>query len=102
MNSSSSPDRAAVVEVRNNAAESRFEAVVDGHLSVVDYIRQGGTLVLPHTFVPPALRGRGIAEKLVRAALDYARAEALSVEPTCSYVALFIERHSEFKSLVRA
>lgn len=88
------------VEVRNNEAESRFEAVVEGHVSVVDYVRQGSALVLPHTFVPPVLRGRGIAEKLVRTALEYARAEKLTVVPACSYVALYIERHAEFKSLV--
>lgn len=100
MNSPSSPASPAPVEVRNNTAESRFEAVVEGHVSVVDYLRQGDVLVLPHTFVPPVLRGRGIAEKLVRAALDYARAEKLKVVPSCSYAALYIERYPEFKSLV--
>lgn len=90
------------IEVRNNVSESRFEATVEGHLSVVDYVRQGETLVLPHTFVPTTLRGRGIAEKLVRAALDYARAEKLNVVPSCSYVAAFVQRHPEFKSLLQA
>ncbi|HEY1108965.1 MAG TPA: GNAT family N-acetyltransferase, partial [Opitutaceae bacterium] len=104
MSSSPSPGGSAPVpvEVRNNLSESRFEALVDGHLSVVDYARQGDTLVLPHTFVPPALRGRGIAEKLVRTALDYARTEKLKVVPSCSYVALYIERHPDFKSLLSA
>ena len=88
------------IVVRHNEAEQRFEAIVDGHLAVADYERQEGAMVLTHTFVPPALRGRGIAEKLVRAALEHARASGAKVVPACSYVAAFIERHAEYRSLV--
>jgi uncharacterized protein len=86
--------------VRHNAAEHRFEAVVDGQLSVADYERQGNEIVFTHTYTPPALRGRGIAEQLVRAALEYARTEKLRVVPACSYVAVFIDRHAEFQPLL--
>jgi predicted GNAT family acetyltransferase len=88
------------IQVRHNPAESRFEAVVDGLLSVADYQLRGTEMVMTHTFVPPALRGRGIAEKLVRVALEHARSERLRVVPACSYVAVFIERHPEFHPLV--
>jgi len=54
----------------HDAAASRFEASVQGQLCVLDYQRRDGVLVMPHTSVPPALRGRGIAEKLVRTALE--------------------------------
>jgi uncharacterized protein len=73
---------------------------VDGHLSVADYQKRDDTMVFTHTFVPPELRGRGIAEKLVRAALEHAREEKLRVVPACSYVAVFIERHKEFQPLL--
>jgi uncharacterized protein len=86
--------------VRHNAAENRFEMEADGQLSVADYTRRDGEMVMTHTFVPSTLRGRGIAEKLVRAALEHARAEKLKVVPACSYVATFIERHAEFQSLL--
>lgn len=88
------------IEVRHNTAESRFEATVNGQLSVADYQIRGGEMVMTHTFVPPELRGRGIAEKLVRAALEHARAEHLRVVPACSYVDIFIRRHAEFQPLV--
>lgn len=84
-------------EVRHNAAEQRFEIDVDGILSVVDYELADGRITMTHTYVPPELRGRGLAEKLVRAALLHARAEGLTVVPACSYVAAFIERHPEFR-----
>jgi predicted GNAT family acetyltransferase len=89
------------IEVVHDAARSRFEATVDGHLSVAEYELVDGAVVFTHTLVPPALRGRGIAEKLVRAALAWARAEGRRVVPACSYVDAFIRRHAEFQDLVR-
>jgi uncharacterized protein len=88
------------ISVQHNAAEHRFEAAVAGHLSVADYRQENGRMVFTHTFVPPELRGRGIAEKLVRAGLQHARAQGLRVVPACSYVDIFIQRHAEFQDLV--
>ena len=95
-----SDGKSSPIEVQHNPAESRFEAVVDGHLSVAEYQRQEGTMVFTHTYVPGELRGRGIAEKLVRAALQFARDEKLKVVPACSYVAAFIDRHQEYQPLL--
>jgi predicted GNAT family acetyltransferase len=88
--------------VRHNPEEHRFEAEIDGALSVADYQLRGTDMIMTHTFVPPALRGQGIAEKLVRAALEYARTERLRVVPACSYVDAYIRRHPEFHPLVVA
>lgn len=87
------------INVVHNAAESRFETTVEGLLSVAEYELAEGVVVFTHTLVPSALRGRGIAEKLVRAALAWARAERRRVVPACSYVATFIGRHVEFQDL---
>ena len=88
------------VTVRHDTAASRFVAEIDGHLAHADYALDGDRMVFTHTFVPPELRGRGIAEQLVRPALAYARANNLRVIPSCSYVAAFIERHQEFADLL--
>jgi predicted GNAT family acetyltransferase len=92
---------ATEVAVRHNAAENRFEAEVEGRLSVADYQLRGTEMIMTHTFVPPALRGRGIAEKLVRFALEHARTERLRVVPACSYVETFMRRHKEFAPLLK-
>jgi uncharacterized protein len=90
----------SLINVRHNEHEHRFEVEIEGQLSVADYELQGDRMVFTHTYTPPALRGRGIAEKLVRAALEHARDQRRKIVPACSYVAVFIERHPEFKPLV--
>jgi predicted GNAT family acetyltransferase len=87
-------------EVHHHSAGHRYEMTVDGHHAVCDYELTDGKMVFTHTLVPPELRGRGIAEKLVRAALADARDRELKVVPACSYVAKFIERHAEFQDLL--
>lgn len=87
-------------EILHNAAAHRYEVTVDGYLSVCEYEVAGDRMVFTHTLVPPELRGRGIAEKLVRVALADARAAGKRVVPACSYVAKFIERNKEFQDLL--
>jgi len=88
------------ITVVHNPAASRFEARVGTQLAVADYGLEDGRIIFTHTYVPTALRGHGIAEKLVRAGLEYARAEKRKVVPQCSYVDSFIQRHKEFQGLL--
>jgi predicted GNAT family acetyltransferase len=93
-------DSASSPRVRHDAAAHRFEIPLAGALAHLDYATDGETIELTHTFVPPELRGRGLAELLVRAALTWIRAEKKRVVPSCSYVATFVERHTEFRDLL--
>ncbi len=79
----------------------KFYTVVEGHEAVCEYFfKDPDTIVFHHTFVPPELRGRGIAGQLVRQALEFARHHCLKVIPRCSYVQSYIERHPEYQHLV--
>lgn len=90
---------AALPEVIHNPAASRFEMTVDGHLSVAEYHLRDGRMVFTHTFVPPELRGRGIAERLVLAGFRHAREHGYRIVPQCSYVAVLLARRPEFQDL---
>jgi predicted GNAT family acetyltransferase len=87
-------------EVRHNEPAHRYEIEIDGNLAVADYEMQDGKQVFTRTLVPEALRGRGLAEALVRRALNDARIAGRKVVPACSYVARFIERNKEFSALL--
>jgi uncharacterized protein len=88
------------ITTQHNTAASRFEATIEGHLCVCHYRVLGKTMMLTHTGVPAALRGRGIAALLVQAALDHARATGLKVRPDCSYAEVYMQRHPETLDLL--
>ena len=88
------------IDVRHDTAASRFEATVDGQPCVCQYRLYGKLMMLTHTGVPKALRGRGIAATLVQAALDHARARGLKVRPDCSYAEAYMQRHPETLDLL--
>jgi uncharacterized protein len=83
------------IQVENNRAESRFQALVNGHLCVADYTLSPGVMHITHTGVHPSLQGQGIAAKLIDAAFEHARTNALKIDPVCSYVRVYIRRHPE-------
>lgn len=53
-----------------------------------------------HTIVPGELSGQGIGSKLVKHALDYAQIHQKKIIASCSFVASFIDKHSEYKTLL--
>jgi uncharacterized protein len=88
------------VVVTHNAARQRFEATVDGQLCVADYQLRGNVMWMTHTGVPTAVGGRGIAAELVRVALAWAEEKGYTVEPSCSYVEVYMRRHPETLKLL--
>ena len=88
------------VAVTHNAARQRFEATVDDQLCVADYQLRGNVMWMTHTGVPTAVGGRGIAAELVRVALEWAGQKDYRVEPSCSYVEVYMRRHPETQKLL--
>jgi predicted GNAT family acetyltransferase len=87
-------------EIRDNKAQSRFEIDAGSEVAVAYYSRAPGIMTFTHTEVPFHLQGQGIASRLVRGALEAARAEGLKVVPRCSFVSSYMARHPEFSDLL--
>jgi predicted GNAT family acetyltransferase len=87
-------------EVIDNTDASRFELRADGWLAELVYRLRAGRLVLVHTEVPFELEGRGIAGRLVTAAVDRAAREDLTLVPLCPFARGWLERHPEVASRV--
>ena len=87
--------------VRDNKAEHRFEMDAGDETAVAYYTLTPGVITFNHTEVPAALRGRGIASRLVRGALQAAREAHLKVVPRCSFVSAYLASHAEFNDLIR-
>jgi predicted GNAT family acetyltransferase len=83
------------IAIRHDAARRRFETEVEGHVGYVEYSLDGAVMVIAHTIVPPAIGGRGIAAQLVQAAVDFAQAQGLEIDPQCAYAEAWMRRHAE-------
>ena len=93
------PDDAVISPIHHDRAGRRFVVVRDGHEAWLDYEQAGNILVITHTLVPAAIRGRGIAGELVRAALEFVRTQGLRVRPACSYSDAWMRRHPGYDDL---
>ena len=74
--------------------ERRFSITVDGHEAHVDYVISEGALVVTHTFVPKAIKGRGVASDLVHAAYRFADLNGFRCKATCSYALAWLAKHN--------
>ena len=86
--------------IRDNKVQSRFESGTGDELAVAYYTRAPGVITFTHTETPYRLQGQGIASRLVRGALQAARAEGLKVVPRCSFISSYIARHPEFSDIL--
>ena len=89
--------------VHNNTADRRFELMIEGKLSMIGYImaEENTTIVFTHTEVPEQFEGQGIASRLAKAALEFAKSKGLAVIPLCPFVKSYIHRHPEYQPLVK-
>lgn len=89
------------VEHEEAGGRGRFVVYLpDGSEAEMTYSRRdAATIIADHTGVPPQYRGQGIAEVLVKAAMDNARATGGKIVPVCSYVVAQFRRHPEWADL---
>jgi len=79
------------MDIQHDIERQRFVLQTDGGEATLEYrLLPGNGIDFSHTFVPPALRGRGIAEKLVRTGLSWARSQEYEIRASCWYVQRFI------------
>ncbi len=69
-------------------------------IAELTYFTNNGTMTIDHTEVDEKLRGEGIGEDMVKAAVEYARENNLKIKPTCPYAKKVIESTPEFKDVL--
>jgi predicted GNAT family acetyltransferase len=95
-----SPEKILTAEVIHNEAAQQFELHLGQTVCLLQYRRTEQKLVIFHTEVPSPFEGRGLAARMTRAALEFARAQKLRVDPSCPYTAAFLRKHREYLDLL--
>ena len=83
-----------------NEDKKRYEFRFGDQLAILEFIRTRDKIYLTHTEVPPALSGKGIGSALIKAVLEEVKRLGLTLVPLCPFVALYLKRNPEWKSLV--
>ena len=81
------------MDVQHQPDRDRFVVDNDQSESVLEYrLLPDNRIDFSRTYVPPELRGQGIAEKLVRTGIAWARQQGYSMQASCWYVRRFLDR----------
>lgn len=89
------------IEREEGPSKGRYFMRIEGHEAEMTYSRLGERrIIIDHTAVPDALRGRRLGEALVKRAVEDARAEGRQIIPLCPYAKAQIQRHAEWQDVL--
>jgi predicted GNAT family acetyltransferase len=89
------------IEVKDDAAQHRFELLVDGEVAgKAVYQARPGAIIVTHSEVDPRFRGQGLANELARRTLDQIRERDLRVVPLCQVFSQYVEKHPDYQDMV--
>lgn len=81
--------------------KKRYEIGADGVLAgFAAYVDAGTQRIFYHTEVDDKFAGRGLASKLIAAALDDTRATGKRVVAICPFVAAFVDKHEDYDDIL--
>lgn len=92
-----------VFDIRREEGESkgRYVLQLDGHEAVMTYSRLGAaSIIIDHTEVPEALKGRGAGRALVQRGVEDARTEGRKIVPLCPFAKAQIARHPDWQDVL--
>ncbi len=86
------------MEVNHDKKTGQFFIDLGGAQAKLSYKYKSDQLVEAYsTFVPDAGRGKGIAGLLADDFFKFVKEEDLKVQPTCSYISNYMDKHPELK-----
>lgn len=86
-------------DIKHDPKTQEFYVETPEGKALLHYEKEGNALNFHHTFVPEALRGKGLAEKVVAAGFQYAEHNHLKVIPSCPYVTRLVMKNPDWKKL---
>lgn len=84
--------------IHHDLEDKQFYVSIDGSRAYLAYMDLGRkTLDIYRTYVPDALRGKGLAARLTAHALQFAQERGYEVIPSCSYVERYMQRQEKLR-----
>ncbi|MBS4009205.1 MAG: N-acetyltransferase, partial [Roseovarius sp.] len=78
-----------------------YRLVVDGVEAEMSYSRVSASqIIIDHTEIPDALRGRKVGARLLQQAIEDARQDKVVIIPLCPFAKAMIGRHPEWQDVL--
>jgi len=90
------------ITVIHQPDEQSFYALVDGKETDAEMaysLPSPHVIDFTHTYVPEALRGKGVADELIKTGLNYARDNGYQIIASCPVVRHYVTQYHEYQSL---
>lgn len=81
--------------IDHQSESQRFCIHQSGAEAVLAYQLNEHRIHFTHTYVPDSMRGQGVAEKLVRTGLNWAREQGYEITTSCWYVDKFMRKEAD-------
>ena len=81
---------AANATIEHHEQAQKFTLTEQDDEVILQYRLSPGAIDFTQTYVPPHMRGRGLAESIVRHGLKWARDQGYDIHASCWYVARFL------------
>jgi predicted GNAT family acetyltransferase len=95
------PEAGGEVQREEGESKGRYFLTLDGSEAEMTYSRAGETrIIIDHTEVPDALRGRKVGQRLVQRAVGDARQAGITILPLCPFAKAQFQRHPEWADVL--
>jgi uncharacterized protein len=96
-----SADQSLPITREEGSSKGRYLVRLDGAEAEMTYSRAGERIIIvDHTSVPDALRGRRVGQALVQRGVEDARAEGRQIVAHCPFAKAQISRHPEWQDVL--
>jgi len=62
-------------------------------------VQDNNIMIIDHTETRPALEGKGLASKLVRKSVEFARENNMKIDPLCPFAEVQFDLNKEYKDV---
>ncbi len=96
------PEDTLLIEHTDNGKKGRFFVEVQGKiLAEMTYVWIGeDRFIIDHTEVSDVLKGKGIGQKMVQAAVDLARERRIKILPLCPFAKAVFQKTKSFEDVL--
>ncbi|MBK5193162.1 MAG: N-acetyltransferase [Flavobacteriaceae bacterium] len=92
-------------QIKHKEGDSKGKFYMEDEIGITSELRystpENGVLIIDHTETRIEFKGKGLASKLVKQSVEYARENNLKIVPGCSYAKVHFDRHEEYKDVLK-